>query len=563
MAKKKRKTRKTGRQEETPLARAEVKPGQESAQPREEIAVAAKSYAPIQAQDWLIPALLALAYLFTRLVNVTAVPVLYDEASYLHWGKIIAGDWSQRFLAAAWGGKQPLHTWLIALFNMVFPDPILAGRMLSVLAGGISALLVWLIARRLFSRRVAHIAAFLYIITPYHLLYDRVAMIDSLLAAEALAVFLFSVRLLDRPVAWNAAGLALSIGATLLTKSSGLLFLALIPTVAILYADQREVLVERAKRCAVPLLAAGVTGYLIYFVVFGSTEGVQLVAQLEANVKYALSLDEVMAMPWDVWGRNLSTVFKVFWLLLTPPICILVACAVLASPRLGKETLLLSIWGLLPTLGFVVVGSVFYSSYLLFVTPFLLIAGAGLLERLYTIAVARLSLSRSLAPVVGGAALAALSLFPATQSYLALFNPASPAFTAIDRGIYTDAFYGLVGMSEYLKEQAQKEDIYVCVNRTFGPVQDGIFLYLEGEPHVKLLVVTPYEGRLVAYDPAAKQIYPRDVLQQRPTFLAGYDEEAEAKDFLGGHIELVEKFPSLTGQRYVALYRVKVDTAFQ
>jgi hypothetical protein len=53
------------------------------------------------------------------------------------------------------------------------------------------------------------------------------------------------------------------------------------------------------------------------------------------------------------------------------------------------------------------------------------------------------------------------------------------------------------------------------------------------------------------------------VLQQRPTFLAGYDEEAEAKDFLGGHIELVEKFPSLTGQRYVALYRVKVDTAFQ
>lgn len=571
--KRRRKKRKATRTAPPPPVAIETHPErrpQETVPPRAKPSIAL-GYLPKKA-DLIVSALLLLAYLLTRLVNVVSFPLHYDEASYIHWGKIIAGDWSQRFLAAAWGGKQPLHTWLVALFTMFLPNTIFAGRMVSVLAGGISTLLIWLIARRLFARRVAYVAAFLYIIAPYHLLYDRIALIDSLLVMEGLAVFWFSIRLLDNPTPWDAAGLALSSTAALLTKSSGLLFLVLIPVVVILYFDQKEVLIERVKRCAGPLLAVGVTACLIYFFVFGSTEGAQLVAQFEANRKYTLGFDEIMAMPWDVWGKNALKSFQVLWNYLTPPLGFLVFCAVLASPWLGRETVLLSLWGILPILGTIAIGQTFFMRYLLFATPFLLMAEARLLERVYEFVVARFpraqrlrSAGRStLVSAIGLASLALICLFALWQDYLLLFDPANEALTAIERVQYIDnSFYGLIGMSEYLKEQAQREEIYVCVNRTYGPVQDGIFLYLENEPRVKLLVVTPYEGRLVAYDPSTKQIYPKDLLQQRPTFLAGYTEEKEAKDFLSGHIELVKRFPSLTGRSYIALYQVRVGTAFQ
>jgi 4-amino-4-deoxy-L-arabinose transferase-like glycosyltransferase len=575
MAKKRRKRKKKKLPQIAPTSPAVIEPHpeprpQETVPPRATPSIA-PSYLP-KTEDLTVLVLLLLAYLFTRLVNVVSFPLHYDEASYIHWGKVIAGDWSQRFLAAGWGGKQPLHTWLIALFTMLFSNTIFAGRAVSVLAGGISTLLIWLIARRLFSRRVAYVAAFLYIIAPYHLLYDRIALIDSLLVVEGLAVFWFSIRLLDNPTPWDAAGLALSSTAALLTKSSGLLFLVLIPVVVILYFDQKEVLIERVKRCAGPLLAVGVTACLIYFFVFGSTEGAQLVAQFEANRKYTLGFDEIMAMPWDVWGKNALKSFQVLWHYLTSPLGLLAFCALLVSPWLGKETMLLGLWGVLPILGFITVSRIFFWRYLLFATPFLLMAEARLLERVYEFAVARFLLAQrlrspgrsTLVRAIGLASLALICLFALWQDYLLLFDPADEALTAIERVQYIDnSFYGLLGMSEYLKEQAQKEEIYVCVNRTYGPVQNGIFLYLENEPSVQLLVVTPYEGRLVAYDPSTKQIYPKDLLQQRPTFLAGYTEEREAGDFLGGHINLVKRFPSLTGKSYIALYQVRVDTALQ
>jgi 4-amino-4-deoxy-L-arabinose transferase-like glycosyltransferase len=574
MAKKrKQKKGKTTQTAPTPPTAIEPHPErrpQEAVPPRATSSTA-PSYLPKTA-DLTVPVLLLLAYLVTRLVNVASFPLHYDEASYIYFGKIAADDWSQRFLGTAWTGKQPLHGWLIALSTVLFPNAIFAGRMVSVLAGGISALIVWLIARRLFSRRVAHVAAFLYIIAPYHLLYDRIALTDSLLTMDALAVFLFSIRLLDNPTPWDAAGLALFTAATLLTKSSGLLFLVLIPTVIILYVDRREVLIERVKRCAGPLLTAGVTAYLIYFFAFGSTEGVQFVAQHEANVKYAFSLDEIMAMPWDVWGRNALRSFQVLWDYLTPPLGFLIFCALFASPWLGRETMLLSLWGGGLILGTIAIGRIFFMRYLLIATPFLLMAEARLLEWTYELAVARLPLAQhfrsagrpSLVSILGPALLALICLFPLWQDYLLLFDPANEALTAVERVQYIDnSFYGLIGMSKYLKEQAQKEEVYVCVNRTYGPVQNGIFLHLEDEPRVKLLVVTPYEGQLVAYDPSTKQIYPKDLLQQHPTFLAGYTEEREAKDFLGGHIDLVKRFPSLTDKSYIALYRVRVDIAFQ
>ena len=78
--------------------------------------------------------LLALVYLLTRLPNLTSIPVFGDEAIYLRWSQLIKNVETLRFVPLT-DGKQPLYMWLTVPFLKIVPDPLYAGRFLSVLIG--------------------------------------------------------------------------------------------------------------------------------------------------------------------------------------------------------------------------------------------------------------------------------------------------------------------------------------------------------------------------------------------------------------------------------------------
>jgi hypothetical protein len=73
-------------------------------------------------------------YFFTRLQHLEAIPVFGDEAIYVRWSQIIKNEETLRFIPQT-DGKQPLFMWLTSLSLRLVADPLVAGRLVSVLAG--------------------------------------------------------------------------------------------------------------------------------------------------------------------------------------------------------------------------------------------------------------------------------------------------------------------------------------------------------------------------------------------------------------------------------------------
>ena len=85
-----------------------------------------KTYLPL--------AVLILIYLVSRLYGLTASPMNSLEATWIHWAQIVL-QFPSELLVAGNSGEQPLFTWLTALTLNIFPNPLFAGRCVSVLAG--------------------------------------------------------------------------------------------------------------------------------------------------------------------------------------------------------------------------------------------------------------------------------------------------------------------------------------------------------------------------------------------------------------------------------------------
>src|SRR3989304_9045503 len=133
----------------------------------------------ISRKDLLFIFLLVFIYFLTRLYNLDQFPIFSDEGIYIHWAKVAWHDASWRFISLT-DGKQPLQTWGTIPFLKLFQsDALLAGRMFSVFTGLFALVGVFCLIYYLFGKRTAFIGSFLYVITPYFLFFDRMALVFS------------------------------------------------------------------------------------------------------------------------------------------------------------------------------------------------------------------------------------------------------------------------------------------------------------------------------------------------------------------------------------------------
>lgn len=180
----------------------------------------------------VLPVLLAAAFLL-RVYHIREMfPILVDESIYLRWAEII--DHQGQWFISLLDGKQPLQYWLLALLRMVSDgDPLLAARLLSVVAGLLSTIALFALGKRLAGEPAGLIAAGLYACLPYALLYDRLAYTEALVNLFGILIAYTSIACFDRGGgSWRgtlAAGLALGLG--LFTKQTVLLF-AFFPALA-------------------------------------------------------------------------------------------------------------------------------------------------------------------------------------------------------------------------------------------------------------------------------------------------------------------------------------------
>ena len=171
-------------------------------------------------------------------VHLTALPAFEDEGSQLRWvwRAIEAGEW----LLPMDEGK-PLEAWpMVPLVQLGFAPPLVVTRGLHVLAGMIAAVLTWRLALAVLERPAAFASGMLFAVCPFAVYLQRMALSDMFLCAAGTWVLGNSLAFVRSPVRSRAAVLGISLVLAALCKLPiGFVFLTSTP-LALLLMPSRE-----------------------------------------------------------------------------------------------------------------------------------------------------------------------------------------------------------------------------------------------------------------------------------------------------------------------------------
>ncbi|MFQ5812150.1 MAG: ArnT family glycosyltransferase [Anaerolineae bacterium] len=159
-----------------------------------------------------------------RLAPIGANRFHQDEALYSFWAlQIVTGR--DPILIHSPVDKPPLFIYTLALCFKLFGPSEVAARLPSELASAASIALLYYLARRLYGRAVAVLAAILMAFSPFNIPFAPTAFTDPLMVAWVLAALCLAV---NGSLGWS--GLALGLAAA--TKQQGLLFVPLAVVIA-------------------------------------------------------------------------------------------------------------------------------------------------------------------------------------------------------------------------------------------------------------------------------------------------------------------------------------------
>ncbi|MCL4366168.1 glycosyltransferase family 39 protein, partial [Patescibacteria group bacterium] len=172
--------------------------------------------------------ILAVLYFILRLPNLTLQPIFADEAIYIRWAQVMKAESTLRFLPLS-DGKTPLFMWTMMPILKFIQDPLFAGRLLSVLSGFFTLLGVFFLSRKIFNNKTAFWAGLLYTVTPYTVFFDRMALVDSMLACFTVWIVYFALWLIRSVRLDVSMILGYLLGGAILTKTPGMFNLLILP----------------------------------------------------------------------------------------------------------------------------------------------------------------------------------------------------------------------------------------------------------------------------------------------------------------------------------------------
>jgi len=409
--------------------------------------------------------ILLLVFGITRLVNLDLLPIFADEAIYIRWAQLI---WQKTyyFFIPLSDGKTPLFMWLLAPLLRLGADPLLTGRVLSIISGLATLLGVYYLTKALFDKKTALLAAILVILQPFLLFYDRLSLTDSLLTALIVWSFYFTHRLFSRPSLKFGAILGFLAGAVLLTKPSGLLFLLL--NILLIQMKNIKKLIKSGLLAAI--IAAGLYNFLRLSSAF------PLISSRSHD--YLRSNQEIL----HGFSQYFLPTFKVFfsWLvsyLSWPAIFLVMISLLLAVKKKTTIIIILFIWALMPLLVQVSIGKIIYPRYLLPLIPFLIII-----------------LSWGLTKINKIVWLLALVFILSWLKFdwFILTNPLQAPLDPWEKGQYLQQWssgYGLKEIKDYLNNLPQDQQVLVATEGSFGTLPNGLQIFFNQSKHVEILGV--------------------------------------------------------------------------
>ncbi len=482
--------------------------------------------------------LLVLVYFLTRIINLKIIPIFTDEAIYSYWAQVALHDPAHRFISLE-DGKQPLFIWLAAIFQNFINDPLIATRAVSVMAGFGSVVAIYFLTRELFSDKVAKLSALLYVILPFTLLYDRMALFDSLLTMFGILSILFAVKLIKNPRLDTSIFSGFAIGLAMITKSSGVFFLYFLPLSLLLFdftAKNRNV--KFLKWLGLSAISVVLT-QLMYnslrlsplFYIIG-----------RKNLEFIRPFSEVAKDPLIFFKSNLFTLSTWIASYITWPLfLIFIISAIWGIYKMNKRIIYLSFLFLIPFLAMAVFNKVIYPRFLLFYFPFLIIIlSHGVISFLDRIPQFKKSFV---------AIFALFLILPLSSSYFLLTSPTKARIADSDKGQYLNdwpAGYGVNEVVEIIRNESKDKQIYVGTEGTFGLLPYALLIYFFGNHNVQITGFWPVDTNKLS----------QQALEQAQINKTYFVFNENQKEITNRNLKFVVKFQKGVGNSYMRLYQV-------
>lgn len=329
----------------------------------------------------VLPVVITGVYLFTRLVNLTSLPLFVDEVIYIHAAQIELAEPYKWLICLPQGSKPPLFCWSVSGFLLFIKDPILAGRLVGVTTGLLTLVGLWLLSYELFrNKRVAYVTALIYIFYPFAIVYNRMALLESMVGmfcVWSIYVTVLMVRHLRLDLAYS---LGFLLGGGALTKSNAFFIEYLLP-LSILFI-KFPLKLRKIFRWIILMIVAALVSQALY-----------LITSLTPDYQIALGGNSIFIYPFHAFFKLpihfiIGNLFKNFMLLggwtieyLTFPYVLLLGGSVFFIRRQTKKKVYLFLYFLIPFLVICLFGKLLYPRYIYFITlPLLLIIGDSIVN---------------------------------------------------------------------------------------------------------------------------------------------------------------------------------------
>ncbi|MBN1288987.1 MAG: glycosyltransferase family 39 protein [Actinobacteria bacterium] len=497
-------------------------------------------------------------YLLTRLTALHGLPIFFDESIYIRWSQeaLKSGD----LLISLTDGKPPLHTWLMIPFVWIIKDPLLAGRTASVFFGAVTITGIVLIGKESAGWNTGLWAGFLYVLCPFTLWYDRVAVAEGLLTA----IFTFTIWLAIRAAKTLSFRYVLPVGASIglamLTKGTALLLFLIVPF-AFLFGQRKGGGSSQRRALGKWVLIAGASllvGYAVYSFL-GFSGNFHLIAVRTGVTTRTVS--EILSDPVGPFFTNFSEILKTLIIFVTPLVVAAAAAGlVIGFIRRYKHVYFLSAWLLIVWIVESLVAKhwmfdrILPRFFLVIVPPVLILASIMLCDLLDWIKTLKTRTGTGGVLLVSVTAVLVLVSFPVYSSALIIFNPSHAPLPETVRYQYITGWPSGWGMEEiagFLDEESRNGKLVVGSRLAgIGLPTDGLKLYLSENENVEIVPFATDAEEL-----PAELLRPGD----GPDLYCVYNMLSE-NDYPppGWPLKLIKKFPKNGNDTmYMLLYEVE------
>src|SRR3989344_4811881 len=484
-------------------------------------------------------------YFITRLVNIKIIPIFTDEAIYTYWSKVALNDPANRFISLE-DGKQPLFIWVAAVFQQFIEDPLIASRIVSILSGFGSLIGIYLLSKELFSdlpagrqEKVAKLSSFLYVILPFTLLYDRLALFDSLLTMLCIFAVYLSVKMAKNPRLDFTLLNGFAIGLAMITKSSGNFFLYLLPFSLLLFNFRQKMILKNLSKW----IGLSLVTFALSQIIYNSLRLSPLFYVIERkNYEFIRSASEIINDPFLFAFSNFKSL--IVWLATytsLPLFILFVICLLWGYLKKDLKIIYLSILIIMPFSAEVIFNKILYPRFALFYYPYILLLIAYFAILLLD-SFKKFTKQLTIAFVI-------ILFIPAHTSFKLLTNPAYANIPKSDSNQYFNdwhAGYGVTEIVQILKRESQNQIIYVGTQGTFGlyPHSLNIFLWKKHNVHI------------LPFWPVDPENLPSEILEIAKNHKTYFIFNENQKEIINSDLKLVAKYQKGISNSYMRLYEV-------